>query len=132
MDDITQLREIISKLNNDAEWQADLPAFTHGAFFDLFIQFEKEISDIASAHGSEENLDALSDRQNEVMLLAARKKAKDLPGVLTKLALWRWGFDDSEWPELNPADAVIYSAFRDLAEMLGDTAYFKKADAAVL
>ena len=50
--------------------------------------------------------------------------------LLYKLALWRWDSADLDVAveDMTRANAIAYSAFRDLAKMLGDNAVLKDFD----
>lgn len=66
------------------------------------------------------------DAQSVLMAQAASYHAHSVREVLYKLALWRWDSPDVEDPQsLARYDAVAYSAFRDLARLLGDKSVLK-------
>lgn len=101
--------------------------------FDLFRQIE---ASLAACTGTDEEAEAkraaLIDAQTVVMRTAAVLPARSMTDLLYKLALWRWDSADLDQPlaEMNRKNAVAYSAFRDLAKILGDTSLFTDFDKA--
>ncbi len=67
--------------------------------------------------------DEVIETQAQILNKAAALKAPLIRDALYKLALWRWWSAseiDAKPDAMCPADAVVYSAFLDLAEILGE------------
>lgn len=76
--------------------------------------------------------DAILDAQTRLMSMAAHLPARSVEDVLYKLAFWRWDSCDldTDFSALQRGDQIVYSAFRDLAVLTGDTAALTPADIA--
>lgn len=67
--------------------------------------------------------DAYRMAQKALMDTAAAIRGSSLEDILYKLALWRWEAGDlgASLDEMKRGDAMVYSAFRDLAELTGES-----------
>lgn len=104
---------------------------------ELFSEAEQALASVGAAcaepAGAFRQRDEIIDAQAQILRKAASLKAPLIRDVLYKLALWRcWSASEID-PRLNdmfPADAVVYSAFVDLVEILGERDLLTAADLA--
>ncbi len=107
----------------------------HKRLFELFAELEKTIIKNGE-HGfdgnTETKADGLLEAQCVIMNAAASVDAHSIQDVLYKLALWRWFAPDLDHPadELEPLDAITYSAFRDLSHILKERSVLTDFDVA--
>ena len=90
--------------------------------FNVFRQIDEVLGDCAGPDDlGDEKAAGLIDAQTVVIRTAAALPARTYHDLLYKLALWRWDAPELDQPvdQMNRSDAIAYSAFRDLAEMLG-------------
>ena len=104
--------------------------FTDDNFLQRAFEVFRQIEAVMSAENdngsvSEFESDALIDAQFDLIQATRLVKAKSINDILYKLALWRWSIGDLS-TELQPCDAVAYSAFLDLTEILGETSVLKQ------
>ncbi|MBY0423175.1 MAG: hypothetical protein K2Q06_12790 [Parvularculaceae bacterium] len=62
--------------------------------------------------------------------LAGHLPAKTVEDALYKLAFWRWEMSaaGTDIAAMRPADRIVYSVFRDLAALTGETSVLTDAD----
>lgn len=116
------LRKQIEAMVGDDESPSEPQGNSHKELFELFVEIEKWLGDISSDRASsaaEAEADRMIEAQSKIMRAAAIKQADTPIDALFKLALWRWDKPDVDvaLEDGRRADAVAYSAFRDLAQM---------------
>lgn len=74
----------------------------------------------------------LLDAQTSLMSMAAHLPARSVEDALYKLAFWRWDSNDleTEFSSLQRGDQIVYSAFRDLVTLTGESGVLTPADVA--
>ena len=98
----------------------------HKRLFELYGEIERSLPNQSAAANDATDApgaaDELTDIQAEIVALAANLNAELIHEVLYKLALWRWLAPELDQPfcDLQISDAVAYSAFRNLADILGE------------
>ena len=105
----------------------------HKRLFELFVAIEKALPRQDGGNPAiETKADALTQTQCDIIYAAARLEAHLIREVLFKLALWRWMAPELDQPveNMQPCDAIAYSAFRDLAKILGEESTLNEFDLA--
>lgn len=116
------LRKQVEAIIDDEESLSEPQGSSHKELFEIFIEIEKWLGDTSSDpanSAAEAEADRMIEAQSKIMRAAAVKQASTPRDILFKLALWRWDKADVDiaLEDGRRADAVAYSAFRDLAEM---------------
>lgn len=130
--DVSSLREEIETLHEQALPTLESGDDYHKRLFEAFARIEAALIQ-NNGDDDAENADKASnliEAQTVVIRTAAALPARSMNDLLYKLALWRWdsaGLDVAV-EEMTRANAIAYSAFRDLAKMLGDNAVLKDFD----
>ncbi|MCK5748805.1 MAG: hypothetical protein KAH44_21500 [Oricola sp.] len=120
---VVSLKQEVSQIRSEADLNPDHPEDHLKKLFDLFRQIEASLSNCTGDDAaSEEKRSGLIDAQTVVMRTASVLPARSMSDLLYKLALWRWDAADLDQPleTMSRKNAIAYSAFRDLAKMLGD------------
>ena len=104
----------------------------HQRLFAVFQKIENALTQDPNSDPTEEanRIEALIEAQTVVIRTAAALPARTAKDLMYKLALWRWDAPDLDKPieDMERADAIAYSAFRDLAVMLSDNSTLKDID----
>lgn len=130
--DAKVLKQEISSLKDMAQDAVFSTEDHHAKLFDVFRRIEASLGDLSAGAEPEDDSRAagLIEAQSVVIRLAAALPARTVKDLLYKLALWRWDSAELDRPieTMNRADAIAYSAFLDLAEMLGEGSVLKDFD----
>lgn len=104
----------------------------HQQLFAVFQKIENALTQEKNADAPEAatRIERLIEAQTVVIRTAATLPARTTKDLMYKLALWRWDAPDLDKPveDMHRADAIAYSAFRDLAVMLSDNSTLKDID----
>ncbi|MEX6632564.1 hypothetical protein [Hyphococcus lacteus] len=104
----------------------------HQQLFAVFKKIENALAQNTNSDAPEETkrIEGLIEAQTVVIRTAATLPARTAKDLMYKLALWRWDAPDLDKPvqDMHRADAIAYSAFRDLADMLSDNSTLKDID----
>ncbi len=127
------LRKQIEAVIGDDESPSEPQGNSHKELFDLFVEIEKWLGDASSdpaSSAAEAEADRMIEAQSKIMCAAAVKKANTQRDILFKLALWRWDKADVDiaLEDGRRADAVAYSAFRDLARLTDEASVLLAPD----
>ncbi len=107
----------------------------HQTLFSLFTEAENMLAEMAESEPESADQQRIEDvlrLQADILRMATKVRSRLISDVLLKLALWRWHAAELDPPidELPLTDAVAYSAFLDLANILGDQTVLKDIDCA--
>lgn len=122
-------RHVIERIR----WELDQEDIRLDALFRLFLESEVALGEITpNETGAESDAEKLLDAQADIMAAAAKIPASDLRDVMFKLAIWRWDSSDldQQMEAMHRGDAVVFSAFCDLAAMSGEVSVMKPIDRA--
>ncbi|MEZ5891961.1 MAG: hypothetical protein R3C58_02260 [Parvularculaceae bacterium] len=130
--DVTVLRSEISAIQEKVMPRIEMREEHHQKLFEVFRNIEASLGELSAATDAESDARAegLIEAQTVVVRTAATLPARTMKDLLYKLAIWRWDAPELDRPveTMTRSDAVAYTAFRDLAHMLGVTEVLKDFD----
>jgi len=117
-----------SDVSTLADRRLDAAEDHHEKLFRVYLEIETAMG--AVDRDEDAAVEGMIEAQTAAINTAAALPARSMRDLLFKLALWRWDSPDLEMPigEMNRADAIAYSAFRDLAAILGESDVLKEFD----
>ncbi|WP_411816615.1 hypothetical protein [Hyphococcus sp. DH-69] len=129
---VTYLTKEIESIRNGASPAGAERTDHHRQLFEVFRKIENAlaVNPDPDAPETAARIDGLIEAQTVVIRTAATLPARSTEDLLYKLAIWRWDSPDLDKPvnEMNRADAIAYTAFRDLANILSDDSALKETD----
>lgn len=128
---VASLQRAVSEIEVEAAERSDAQEDHLEKLFNLFRQIDEVLADCSGEQGDAKAA-GLIEAQTVIIRTAAVIQARCKRDLLYKLALWRWDAPDLDKPleEMSRSDAILYSAFCDLAKTLGDETVLKDFDKA--
>lgn len=123
--EVIDIKTHMTEIRDQFGQAGDAPENSLAMLFHAFVKIE-DLIDVMGQEFEEDlpfqqALDYLLEEQSWVMRRAMAVKATNPKDVLYKLALWRRDSVEANLPfeEMKRGEAVVYSAFLDLADQLG-------------
>jgi hypothetical protein len=120
--------QIISDITRRLSLPWDEQEHPHRQLFQLYVSTANMLAHHHKASPFQDNPSRIQllELQDDIMRQASAIPAASNNELLFKLAIWRWG--RSEQCLSKPSEAVVYSAFRDLADRLTDYSVLNQSD----